>query len=207
VGVVPGLAWTPTGGEILFVEASQMKGKKGLTLTGNLGDVMRESVQAALSYLRAHAEDFGIAPDFFETSDLHIHVPSGAIPKDGPSAGITMATALASLLTGRKPMPKLAMTGEVNLSGDVLPIGGLKEKSLAAHRAGIQTVIIPAENEKDLVDIPKEVRDELEFIAVGDVQSVIDAALAPVKVKSPPRKRKAAPRPRRSTATLRRRRA
>jgi ATP-dependent Lon protease len=208
VGVVPGLAWTPSGGEILFVEASQMKGKRGLTLTGNLGDVMRESVQAALSYLRAHAEDFGIAPDFFETSDLHIHVPSGAIPKDGPSAGVTMATAMASLLTGRKPHPKLAMTGEINLSGDVMPIGGLKEKSLAAHRAGIQTVIIPAQNEKDLVEIPKEVRDELEFVAVEDVQSAIDTALAPAKVraKSTGRKTKPAPRPRRSASKSRRRR-
>jgi ATP-dependent Lon protease len=207
VGVVPGLAWTPTGGEILFVEASRMKGKRGLTLTGNLGDVMRESVQAALSYLRAHAEEFDIEPDFFETSDLHIHVPSGAIPKDGPSAGVTMATALASLLTGRRPQPKLAMTGEINLSGDVMPIGGLKEKSLAAHRAGIQTVIIPAQNEKDLVEIPKEVRDELEFIAVGSVHSAIDAALAPAKpAKSAVRKRKAAPRPRRVTSKSRGRR-
>jgi ATP-dependent Lon protease len=206
VGVVPGLAWTPTGGEILFVEASKMKGKRGLTLTGNLGDVMRESVQAALTYLRAHADDFDIAPDFFETSDLHIHVPSGAIPKDGPSAGVTMATAMASLLTGRKPQPKMAMTGEINLSGDVMPIGGLKEKSLAAHRAGIQTVIIPAENEKDLVEIPKEVRDELEFVAVEDVQSAIDTALAPPRGKSATRKRKTAPRSKRTARKSRGRR-
>jgi len=179
VGVIPGLAWTAAGGEILFIEASRMKGKRVLTLTGNLGDVMRESVQAALSYLRAHAGDFAIAPDFFETSDLHIHVPSGAIPKDGPSAGITMATALASLLTGRKPRPKLAMTGEVTLSGDVMPIGGLKEKSLAAHRAGITTVIIPHENEKDLVEIPDEVRKELKFIPVATVHDAIEQALQP----------------------------
>ena len=179
VGVIPGLAWTATGGEILFIEASRMKGKRGLTLTGNLGDVMRESVQAALSYLRAHAADFASAPDFFEVSDLHIHVPSGAIPKDGPSAGITMATALASLLTGRKPRPKMAMTGEVTLSGDVMPIGGLKEKSLAAHRAGITTVIIPQENEKDLVEIPDEVRKELKFIPVATVHDAIENALQP----------------------------
>jgi ATP-dependent Lon protease len=181
VGVIPGLAWTPTGGEILFIEASRMKGKRGLTLTGNLGDVMRESVQAALSYLRAHAGDYAIEPDFFELSDLHIHVPSGAIPKDGPSAGITMATALASLLTGRKPKPRLAMTGEITLSGDVMPIGGLKEKSLAAHRAGITTVIIPRENEKDLVDVPEEVRKELKFIPVAEVHEAIEQALEPVR--------------------------
>ncbi len=202
VGVVPGLAWTPTGGVILFVEASQMKGKRGLTLTGNLGDVMRESVQAALSYLRAHAEDFGIKPGFCEESDLHIHVPSGAIPKDGPSAGITMATALASLLTGRKPQPKLAMTGEVNLSGDVMPIGGLKEKALAAHRAGIKTVIIPEENQKDLVDIPAEIRKELKFIPLASVKDVIETALQPVRgAKNAPVRRSKA---RRSKARRRR---
>jgi len=184
VGVIPGLAWTAAGGEILFIEASRMKGKRGLTLTGNLGDVMRESVQAALSYLRAHAGDFAIASDFFEVSDLHIHVPSGAIPKDGPSAGITMATALASLLTGRKPQPKLAMTGEVTLSGDVMPIGGLKEKSLAAHRAGITTVIIPRENEKDLVEVPDEVRKDLKFVPVATVHDAIERALQPA-VRNP----------------------
>ena len=181
VGVVPGLAWTPTGGEILFVEASRMNGKRGLTLTGNLGDVMRESVQAALSYLRAHAREFDIPEDFFEISDLHVHVPSGAIPKDGPSAGITMATALASLLTGRRPVAKLAMTGEVNLSGDVLPIGGLKEKSLAAHRAGITRVIMPRDNQKDLVEIPKDVREEMEFVPVATVHEAINKALAPMQ--------------------------
>jgi ATP-dependent Lon protease len=197
VGVIPGLAWTPTGGAILFVEATRMTGKRGLTLTGNLGDVMRESVQAALSYLRAHSEQFGLKADFFDHSDLHIHVPSGAIPKDGPSAGITMATAFASLLTGRKPQPKLAMTGEVTLTGDVMPIGGLKEKSLAAHRAGINTVIIPKENEKDLVEIPKEVRDELTFIPVTNVRDAIEAALQPVKKPRAKPATKAKPRPRR----------
>jgi ATP-dependent Lon protease len=181
VGVIPGLAWTPTGGELLFVEASRMNGKRGLTLTGNLGDVMRESVQAALSFIRAHAKEFGVEPDFFETSDLHIHVPSGAIPKDGPSAGITMAAAITSLLTGRKPKPKLAMTGEITLSGDVIPIGGLKEKSLAAHRAGIQTVIIPSQNEKDLVEVPDEVRRDIKFLPVSTVREVIDSALEPAR--------------------------
>lgn len=190
VGVIPGLAWTPTGGEILFVEASRMNGKRNLTLTGNLGDVMRESVQAALSFLRAHAQEFDIQPDFFDVSDLHIHVPSGAIPKDGPSAGVTMATALASLLTGRRPLAKLAMTGEVNLSGDVLPIGGLKEKSLAAHRAGITRVIMPRDNVKDLVEIPKDVRDEMEFVPVATVKDAIFKALSPpLKVPTERRKR------------------
>jgi len=188
VGVIPGLAWTPTGGDILFVEATRMSGKRGLTLTGNLGDVMRESVQAALSYLRAHAAEFGIASDFYEHSDLHIHVPAGAIPKDGPSAGITMATAMASLLTERKPKPKLAMTGEITLSGDVMPIGGLKEKSLAAHRAGIRTVVIPRENEKDLVEIPDEVRGALKFVPVATVREVLEAALEPVAKKKPVKK-------------------
>ena len=190
VGVVPGLAWTPTGGEILFVEATRMNGKRNLTLTGNLGDVMRESVQAALSYLRAHAEEFGIKPDFFEDSDLHIHVPSGAIPKDGPSAGVTMATAMASMLTGRRPLPRLAMTGEVNLSGDVMPIGGLKEKSLAAHRAGITRVIMPRDNLKDLVEIPKDIRDELEFVPVASVHEAIDKALESKAAPASPDKAK-----------------
>jgi ATP-dependent Lon protease len=193
VGVVPGLAWTPTGGEILFVEATKMNGKRNLTLTGNLGDVMRESVQAALSYLRAHATEFGIKPDFFEHSDLHIHVPSGAIPKDGPSAGVTMATAMASMLTGRRPLPRLAMTGEVNLSGDVMPIGGLKEKSLAAHRAGITRVIMPRDNIKDLVEIPKDVRDELEFVPVATVHEAINKALQPAPGAAPAERAKRRP--------------
>ncbi len=158
-----------------------MKGKKGLTLTGNLGEVMRESVQAALSYLRSNGEQFGIEPGFFQESDIHVHVPAGAIPKDGPSAGITMATALVSLLTGRKPLPKLAMTGEITLSGDVMPIGGLKEKSLAAHRAGIRTIIIPEHNQKDIGEIPDEVKNDMTFIPVSTVKDVIAAALQPAK--------------------------
>src|SRR6184192_128989 len=158
-GVAVGLAWTPAGGDILFVEATRMKGKGSLTLTGQLGDVMKESAQAALSWVRSHAASLGIAPDFWETSDLHIHVPAGAIPKDGPSAGVTITTALVSLLTGRPVRPGLAMTGEVSLAGRVLPVGGIKEKVLAAHRAGIRTLILPKRNEKNLIeDVPTDVR-------------------------------------------------
>src|SRR5262249_44444162 len=149
-GVAVGLAWTPTGGEVLFVEASKMPGGKTLTLTGQLGDVMKESAQAALSWVRAHARDLGIDPSFWSRYDLHRHVPAGAIPKEGPSAGITLATALVSLLTDRPVRPRLAMTGEITLSGRVLPVGGIKEKVLAAHRAGIQTLILPHQAQQAL---------------------------------------------------------
>lgn len=176
-GVVIGLAWTQTGGNILFIEAARMKGKKGLTLTGQLGDVMQESARAALTYVRTRAKELGIAEDFFEHADIHIHVPSGAIPKDGPSAGVTMAVALASLLTNRASKPFLAMTGEVTLRGQVLPVGGIKEKVLAAHRAGIKTVILPEKNEKDLIDVPELVKKELEFIGVETIDEVIEQAL------------------------------
>src|SRR5204863_2643082 len=162
-GIVTGLVWTPVGGDIIFIESTRMPGSKGFTLTGQLGDVMKESARAALSWVRAEAEHLGIDPHFFEQSDLHMHVPAGAIPKDGPSAGIAMATALASLLTGRPVRDSLAMTGEITLRGKVLPIGGLKEKVLAAHRAGIRTVILPKRNEPDIDDIPEEVRRELVF--------------------------------------------
>jgi ATP-dependent Lon protease len=176
-GVVMGLAWTPTGGDLLFIEATAMKGKRGLTLTGQLGDVMKESATAALSFIRANAETIGISKDFFEDVDLHIHVPSGAIPKDGPSAGVTILTALVSLLTNRTVKKDLAMTGEITLRGAVLPIGGVKEKVLAAHRAGIKTIILPQWNRKDLVDIPQKVQKDIEFHFVDEMLDVLKIAL------------------------------
>ena len=180
-GVVTGLVWTPVGGDVVFIEASQMTGGKGLQLTGQLGDVMKESAQTALSYVRAHADALHIAPDFYEKLDLHIHVPAGAVPKDGPSAGVTMTSAIASLLSGRPIKPALAMTGEVTLLGKVLPVGGIKEKVLAAKRAGIKTIILPERNRKDLTeDIPAELRKGMSFIFAKNVQEVIDAALQPM---------------------------
>jgi ATP-dependent Lon protease len=188
-GVAIGLAWTPNGGDILFIESTRMAGKKGLTITGHLGDVMKESVQAALSYVRSRADRLGISADFFENCDLHIHVPAGAIPKDGPSAGITMATSLASLLTGRPVHSHLAMTGEITLRGKVMPIGGVKEKVLAARRAGIRTVILPKRNEKDLDDVPANVREEMQFRFVDTMDEVLDVALElpaiPIDAKPP----------------------
>jgi ATP-dependent Lon protease len=179
-GVVTGLAYTPNGGDILFIEASRMKGKKSLTLTGSLGDVMKESAQTALSLIRSRAERLGIEPDFFENSDIHLHVPAGAIPKDGPSAGVTMATALASLLTSRRVRPDVAMTGEITLRGAVLPIGGVKEKVLAARRAGITTVVLPQRNEKDLEDVPDNVRREMRFAFAETIDDVLAVALEPL---------------------------
>ncbi|MDD5168001.1 MAG: endopeptidase La [Syntrophales bacterium] len=176
-GVVMGLAWTPTGGDLLFIEATAMQGKKGLTLTGQLGDVMKESAMAALSFIRSNAEALGIKKDFYEDVDLHIHVPSGAIPKDGPSAGVTILTALTSLLTNKAVKKDLAMTGEITLRGQVLPIGGLKEKVLAAHRAGIKTIIIPKWNKKDLEDIPHKIRKDIDFRLVDDMMDVVKIAL------------------------------
>jgi ATP-dependent Lon protease len=176
-GVVTGLAWTPTGGDILFIEATMMPGNKQLTLTGQLGDVMKESAQAALSYVRSQAETFGINRDFYEKSDIHIHVPAGAIPKDGPSAGVTMTTAIVSMLTGRVAKHDVAMTGEITLRGKVMPIGGVKEKVLAARRAGIKTVILPEKNKNDLDDVPEELRKEMTFIFVDTIDQVIEAAL------------------------------
>ena len=177
-GVAIGLAWTPVGGDVLFIEATRMQGKRTLTLTGQLGDIMKESVQAALSWVRSHADELAIAPEFWETSDIHVHVPAGAIPKDGPSAGVTMTTALVSLLTGRRVRPGLAMTGEVSLTGRVLPVGGIKEKVLAAHRAGIRTVLLPKRNEKNLVeDVPRAVRDEMTIHLVDSVPDVLRLAL------------------------------
>ncbi len=176
-GVATGLAWTPTGGELLFIEATAMKGRKGLTLTGQLGDVMKESATAALSFARANAAILGIDEDFFDSHDLHIHVPAGAIPKDGPSAGVTMLTALTSLLTDTCIPKDLAMTGEITLRGQVLPVGGVKEKVLAAHRAGIKTIILPDWNRKDLEDIPKKVENEMQFHFVDKMLDVINLAL------------------------------
>ncbi len=180
-GVATGMSWTPVGGEIIFIEATRMPGSKGFQLTGQLGDVMKESAQAALSYVRSHAGDLKIAPQIFEKSDIHVHVPAGAQPKDGPSAGITIATALASLLTGRKVRHDVAMTGEITLRGSVLPVGGIKEKVLAAHRAGLKTIILPKRNEPDLEDLPPEVRDSLKFVLVDRVEQALAAALMPAK--------------------------
>jgi len=190
-GVATGLAWTPVGGELLFVEATAMKGQKGLTLTGQLGDVMKESATAALSFIRANSAAIGLAEDFYETHDIHIHVPAGAIPKDGPSAGVTMLTALASLFTDRPVRQDLAMTGEITLRGQVLPVGGIKEKVLAAHRAGIQTVILPAWNRKDLEDIPKNIQKEIRFRFVDRMMDVIGTALEDKRRRPTVRKRKA----------------
>ncbi|MFQ6016430.1 MAG: endopeptidase La, partial [Anaerolineae bacterium] len=176
-GVATGLVWTPVGGDIVFIEATKMKGGKGLTITGRLGDVMKESAQAAVSYVRSKANELDIPETFFQENDLHIHVPEGATPKDGPSAGVTIATALASLLTGRCVEADVGMTGEITLRGRVLPIGGIKQKVLAAHRAGLKTVIIPKRNEVDLEDLPEEVREDLSFILVDTVDQVWDAAL------------------------------
>jgi ATP-dependent Lon protease len=179
IGVATGLAWTSAGGEILYVEASLSKGRGNLTLTGQLGEIMKESAQAAVSYARAHAKKLDIEEDFYQKLDIHIHVPAGAIPKDGPSAGITMATALISALTKRAVSRDVAMTGEITLRGRVLPIGGLKEKSLAAFRAGIRTIIIPDRNEKDLDDIPKALRRKLHWVVAQNMSDVLNSALLP----------------------------
>jgi ATP-dependent Lon protease len=187
-GVATGLAWTPTGGELLFIEATAMKGKKGLTLTGQLGDVMKESAIAALSFIRANAKKLKVDEDFFDSHDLHIHVPAGAIPKDGPSAGVTMLTALMSLLSNKTINKDLAMTGEITLRGQVLPVGGVKEKVLAAHRAGIKEIILPEWNQKDLEDIPPKVKKEVRFHFVDKMIKVLEIALD--RKKPPIRKRR-----------------
>jgi ATP-dependent Lon protease len=173
VGVATGLAWTQAGGDVLFVEASLIPGKGNLTLTGKLGDVMQESARAALTYSRAHASSLGVKGNFYETKDIHIHVPAGAIPKDGPSAGITMTVALASAISGKPVQKDVAMTGEITLRGKVLPVGGIKEKVLAAHRAGVTKVILPKDNEKDLDEIPQQIKDELQFMFVKQIDEVL----------------------------------
>jgi ATP-dependent Lon protease len=177
-GVAIGLAWTPAGGDITFIEATKMRGSKGFTLTGQLGDTMKESAQAALSYVRSKALELGIVDDFFEEMDMHLHLPAGAVPKDGPSAGVTMAAALVSLLTNRPVRSEVGMTGEITLRGQVLPVGGIKEKVLAAHRSGLHTVILPKRNEKDLSEIPEEIREEMSFILADRVDQVLQAALS-----------------------------
>ena len=171
------MAWTEMGGEVLFIEATALPGGSGLTLTGQLGDVMKESAQAARSYLWSHASEFEIDPEVIKGNGVHLHVPAGAIPKDGPSAGVTMAPALASLYTGRKVRSDTAMTGEITLSGLVFPVGGIKEKVLAAYRAGIRRIILPAQNESAIEEIPEDVRKELTFTLASRVSEVISAAL------------------------------
>jgi ATP-dependent Lon protease len=176
-GVATGLSVTAVGGDILFIEATKMPGQKGLTITGQLGEVMKESAQAALSYVRSQAEKLEFDKEFFSKNDIHIHVPAGAVPKDGPSAGVAIATALASLLTGRPVRADVGMTGEITLRGQVLPVGGIKEKVLAAHRAGLSTVILPKRNEKDLDDLPEDIREEMRFVLVDRVEEVLGTAL------------------------------
>ncbi|MBW1823003.1 MAG: AAA family ATPase, partial [Deltaproteobacteria bacterium] len=190
IGVATGLAWTQAGGEVLHVEASTMKGKGNLTLTGHLGDVMKESAQAALSYARSKANELHISPDFYEKIDVHVHVPAGAIPKDGPSAGVTMATALVSTLTKTPVKKDVAMTGEITLRGRVLPVGGLKEKSLGAIRAKIKTIIIPEMNKKDLEEIPPNIKKKLNYVFARTMDDVLHNALLNGKRKKTTKKKK-----------------
>jgi ATP-dependent Lon protease len=177
VGIATGIAYTEAGGDIMPIEVTLMPGKGNLTLTGQLGEVMQESVQAAYSFVRSHAGEYNIKPNQFENCDVHVHVPEGAIPKDGPSAGITMATALISAFSNYKVRHDVAMTGEITLRGKVLPIGGLKEKILAAHRAGIHTIIVPSQNRKDMVDVPKKVQRDLHIIFASKMDEVLQTAL------------------------------
>ena len=177
IGVATGLAWTDTGGEIIFIEATKMKGKSQLILTGSLGNVMKESAQAAMSYIRSHTGDYHIPEDFFEKHDIHIHVPAGAIPKDGPSAGVTIAVALLSLITDRPCRRDTALTGELTLTGRILPVGGVKEKLLAAHRAGVKTVVFPSKNEANLREIPEEIQNDLKIVTIDELNDVVDQVL------------------------------
>ena len=190
-GVVPGLAWTPFGGDVLFIEATRMAGAKGFQITGSVGNVMQESARAALSYVRSHTAELGLDAAFYDKSDFHLHIPSGAQPKDGPSAGVTIATAITSLVSGRLVKPGVGMTGEITLRGQVLPIGGVKEKVLAAHRNGLRTVILPKRNEPDLEDVPEEVQKTMQFVFAESVDDVIAAALEPAVAKPPEPEKKA----------------
>jgi ATP-dependent Lon protease len=194
VGVATSLAWTENGGEIMSIEVAVLDGKGNLQMTGQIGEVMQESGQAALTYVKSRAERFGIDYEVFERMDIHVHMPEGAIPKDGPSAGITLATAMASALTGHPVHKEVGMTGEITLRGRILPIGGVREKVLAAHRAGLKLVLIPEKNMKDLVDVPKKVREDLKITPVSHMDQVMDLALASEAISEPPRPRKQ-PRP------------
>ncbi|HEY4220707.1 MAG TPA: S16 family serine protease, partial [Myxococcota bacterium] len=176
-GVAIGMAWTPVGGDILFIETSRMPGKGAIQITGQLGDVMKESATAAMTYVRSHTDELNIDPKFLEQSDVHIHIPAGAVPKDGPSAGVTMFTALVSLLTGRKVRNDTSMTGEATLRGRVLPVGGIKTKVLAAHRAGIKRIILPEQNGRDLDEVPDEIKKDIEFFLAADMKDVLEHAL------------------------------
>ncbi|MGD8753307.1 MAG: endopeptidase La, partial [Anaerolineales bacterium] len=189
-GVAAGLAWTPTGGDILFIEATSMPGGKGFQLTGSLGNVMQESAKAALSYVRSRAKQLDLKQDFFKDSDIHLHIPAGAQPKDGPSAGVTIATALVSLVSKKAVRSDIGMTGEITLRGQVMPVGGIKEKVLAAHRSGLKTVILPKRNQADLEDLPEEVIDDINFIFVDTVDEVLQAALETPKSESKLKKAK-----------------
>jgi ATP-dependent Lon protease len=186
-GVATGLAWTPVGGDVLFIEATRMPGGKGFQITGSVGNVMQESARAALSFVRSRAESLGLEANFFDRSDIHMHIPAGSQPKDGPSAGVTMATALVSLISGRPVRSDTGMTGEITLRGQVLPVGGVKEKMLAAHRSGLKRVILPRRNEADLEDLPEEVRNGMKFVFVETVDDVLKAALG---LKRKPRARR-----------------
>jgi ATP-dependent Lon protease len=184
VGIATGLAWTPVGGDTLSIEVTLMHGNGKLELTGQLGDVMKESARAGISFIRSKTEQFKIDPDFYNKNDIHIHVPEGAIPKDGPSAGVTLITAMVSALTGVPVRRNVAMTGEITLRGRVLPIGGLKEKVLAAHRAGIDTIIVPIDNKKDIDEIPEVIRKELKFVFAAEMETVLNTALVKTKTKN-----------------------
>jgi ATP-dependent Lon protease len=190
VGVVTSLAWTENGGEIMAVEVAVLEGKGGLQMTGQIGEVMQESGQAALTYIKSRAAELNVDLDVFERMDIHVHMPEGGIPKDGPSAGITMATAIVSALTGRPVFKHIGMTGEITLRGRILPIGGVREKVLAAHRAGLKTVLLPEKNLKDLIDLPKTAKSELKIIPVKHMDDVLKLALAEQAVVEPPKPRK-----------------